>query len=225
MAIAESAGAQFVARVLVERGLSARAQMARDDALAQEPVPTVRLFTWKTPAVSLGWKQPRPEWLIAADSGIDTVERPTGGGIAFHGSDVSVAVIVPRPLGLPLELLMAQVCGSAVTVCESLGVPVTSTLHEDGGGRISYCLAETSPYALYCGGRKVAGFALRRYPRTWLIQGSLLVRPIPEALGRAIPEMVREQLAARAASLSQAQGRIVREDDVIESWTHALRHV
>ena len=208
-------------RVVIDRGLSGASQMARDAGLAsgQEVEPTVRLFTWDPPAVSLGWKQPRPAWLTGSPEPVcEVVERPTGGGIAFHGTDVSMAIIVPRTMRPSLDQLMADVCQSAAMVCELFGAAATWAVEACHTGRITYCLAEASPYAVYLGGRKVAGFALRRYPQTWLVQGSLLVRPLSETIRRMIPAAVMEQLVTHAISLSEAAGRTIAEEDVIRAW-------
>jgi len=56
------------------------------------------------------------------------------------------------------------------------------------------------------GSRKVAGFALRRFKHSWLIQGSLLVRPLPDAVGAMLPRAVKDVLGARAIALSDAIG-------------------
>jgi len=84
--------------------------------------------------------------------------------------------------------------------------------------RITYCLTETSPYAVMIAQRKVAGFALRRYPESWLIQGSLLVRPFPEAMERALPAEVVESVRRRAVSLAEASGALLTEAAVAQRW-------
>lgn len=191
--------------------------MACDVALAEEASPTVRFFTWAPPAVSLGWKQRAPEWLSSAEP-IEVVERPTGGGIAFHGSDVSVAIIVPRALAFPLEVLMRSVCHGAARLCDGYGAEVTCVLEAHAEGRITYCLSQPSPYAILSDSRKLAGFALRRYPKSWLIQGSLLIRPMPAPLLRSIPDAVGQQLRMRAISLSEATHTVLDERTVAVQW-------
>jgi lipoate-protein ligase A len=210
-------------------GQPASTQMALDERLAREATPTVRLFLWDPPAVSLGRKQPCPEWLTtqrwrAAE--LELVERPTGGGVAFHGSDVSISAIVPLALRWPLETLMTLVCQSAAMLCESFGVQATCVLHPVppgrpwyGEGRMTCCLTETAPYAVLIGKRKVAGFAARRYPQSWLIQGSLLVQPLPGVLRQALPADVMDALKARATPLSKATMTPVREPGVAQRWT------
>jgi lipoate-protein ligase A len=208
-------------RVLLEGGRSAAEQMARDEALAQEALLSVRLFFWDPPAVSLGWKQPCPEWVQPPrrrGAGLQLVERPTGGGVAFHGSDLSVSVVVPRTLGLRLETLMGTICQSAVRLCRTYGVQATPLLDATHEGRITCCLAQQSPYAVLSGERKMAGFALRRYPESWLMQGSLLVQPLPEALKEAMPASFWRRLEARAVPLSEAANTSVTEREAAQRW-------
>ena len=195
--------------------------MALDVRLAEAARPVVRLFTWDPPAVSFGFKQERPGWLTAPAwiaSGCEWVERPTGGGVAFHGSDVSIAVVIPRTWGLALSAVMAAVCESAVKVCERFGVRAHPVLDAPASGRIAYCLLERSPYALTVEGRKLAGFALRRYPQSWLVQGSLLVRPLPTALVRGLPPETMTPLASRACTLEAAAGTPLDLRRVAEGW-------
>ena len=195
-------------------------QMARDVALAREAVPSVRLFTWQPPALSLGFKQARPDWLAAAKRDLrwELIERPTGGGMAVHGSDVSVAVVMPREVRVPLEALMGTICRSAIRLCGTYGIAAHSLLRVPAAERVTYCLAEPSSYAVMAGGRKVAGFALRRYPKTWLIQGSMLVGPLPEVLREVLPPEARRQLAHYATPLSSLANAPVSAADAARRW-------
>jgi len=231
-------------RILQGTAGRAARQMERDEALAREPIPTIRLFSWDPPAVSLGWKQKTPAWLAAPvwrSTGLEWVERPTGGGIAVHGSDLSVAVVVPRLLGLSLGSLMSSVCQSAVLLCRTFGAQAEPLVEVPGSTRVTTCLAETSSYAVLAGGRpstrpaerrdslgiatdgimgwrKLAGFALRRYPDTWLIQGSLLIEPLPPALASALPPSMLRQLDERAVPLAQVAAEPVDVQAAMRRW-------
>ena len=209
--------------------------MAQDAQAAAEAIPTVRVFRWNPPAISLGWKQSVPEWLKISrwrEAGLELVERPTGGGIAFHGSDVSIAVIVPRAPGLSLQTFMRAVCQTVTTLCHTYGIEATSVLHVRGDGRLTYCLMEPSPYAVLIDGKKTAGFAIRRYSESWLIQGSLLVRQLAVELLRILPSDIAAQLEARALPLAQMVQQPLNEREVAERlaahwsawWDGALVH-
>lgn len=204
-------------RRLLGGATTASGHMALDRRLADEPELTARFFTWVHPAVTWGWRQTAPAWLAQAGV-VERAERPTGGGVALHGSDVAVAVIVPRLLGLPLSAIMAGVCGSAVRVCRAFGADAEARLDAPGSRRIQYCLTDASPYAVMAGGRKLAGFAIRRLRESWLVQGSLLLQPLPEEIVRPLPATLRRRLASRAVSLSALAGRPVAPGEVLACW-------
>lgn len=208
-------------RLLLESPRPAAAQMARDVGLAGEAQPTARWFVWHPPAVSWGWKQPLPAWVrpvLKPDGLLEGIERPTGGGLAFHGSDVCLAVVVPRATDDSMRPVIEAVCESAARLCRSFGAPAEACLEAAGAGPVTCCLAESSPYAVLAGGRKLAGFAVRRFTCTWLVQGSLLVRPMPAGLSRALPATVQQPLREHAVSLAEAGDPAVRETTVIERW-------
>lgn len=206
---------------LTDYALSAAEQMALDERLALEAQANVRVFTWNLPAISLGLKQTVPDWLDRVRwqaAGLELVERPTGGGIAFHGSDVSISVVVPRHPGVSPHALVSAVCGSTARLCRAYGLEATAELVSSQTARVTYCLTQSSPYAVFICGRKVAGFALRRFPNSWLVQGSLLVKSLPAALAGALPQDVRDRLTERAVSLSEASGKWMDEVEVAQRW-------
>ena len=151
-------------RLVVDQSRHAQEHMLIDNGLARAEVPSVRWFVWNPPAISLAWKQPHPDWLKISQweaQGLEVVERPTGGGIAFHGSDISLAVVVPHRIPMTLAEIMAAICDSVVRLCRALGVEAT-TCDIPGEERITYCLAQPSTYAIIVGSKKLAGFAIRR---------------------------------------------------------------
>lgn len=200
--------------VLFDEPRPAADQMAFDERLARLAMPVARLFTWSPPAVSFGFKQPRPAW-----AGMELVERPTGGGIAFHGSDVSISVTIPRSLAHPLDAIMRSIGRSAVRLCGAYGVDAVSIGEVPAQKRIDYCLTQPNSYAVRVGQRKIAGYALRRFPDSWLIQGSLLVRPLPDALARRLPQALVAALERQAVPLLEASRHDVSERDVARCWS------
>lgn len=196
---------------------TAREQMALDERLASETAQTVRCFRWRRPAVSLGWKQPRPDWVAAQRlhaHGIEVVERPTGGGVALHGSDLSWSVVSSLAHSPSLAQLLEEVAAHLVQGVERCGVAVAWRCEAASRGRLAYCLTQESAYALMIGSRKLGGLAIRRYRKSWLIQGSVLVRPLPEVFDRVMPEQVRTAFQTRAVSLEEAARYPIDEEDV-----------
>ena len=74
---------------------------------------------------------------------------------------------------------------------------------------VTYCLTEPSPYAVMVGSRKLCGLAIRRYPDAWLIQGSLLLRGLPDAVQTLMPPAVLEAFRTQAITLEEAHGHPV----------------
>ncbi len=211
-------------RLMVHDEPTATAQMAFDERLAAEGVPTLRLFRWHTPALSLGFRQRPPEWIDpsrCAAHGVELVERPTGGGLAVHGTDLSCSVVIPRDAGISLRSSMTDLCERFAQACRRLDVVVDWDVEVRRPAPITYCLTELSPYALMVGGRKLGGFAIRAYAASWLIQGSVLVRPVPSAIQRIMPELVRFDYETRAICLEEAAGAAIDDAELID----ALRHL
>ena len=70
--------------------------MAADQALLDcasiLPAPVLRIYCWERPAVSFGRSQLKPS-AMPADH--EYVRRPTGGGIVWHGQDLTYSLIIP----------------------------------------------------------------------------------------------------------------------------------
>ena len=82
--------------------------MAVDEALLIHCAlgPTLRLYTWERPSISLGYRQKPGDWLERAQAlDIECVRRVTGGGTVLHGLDLTYAVAAPRGLpGVPDDM-------------------------------------------------------------------------------------------------------------------------
>src|SRR6266487_4109738 len=74
---------------------SAAMNMAIDEALLEtEMVPSIRFYQWKSPALSFGYFG---KFADVADYATerDLVRRWTGGGIVFHGNDLTYSIVIP----------------------------------------------------------------------------------------------------------------------------------
>jgi len=218
--------------LLVVDGETAATQMSIDERLAHAAHPTLRLFRWPTPAVSYGFRQQPPCWIsreTLSAYGIDLVERPTGGGVAVHGSDLSCSVTMPATRSRSLHEAMRLVCQSLADAVSSFGVLVLWHGELERSRHIVYCLTEPSPYALTVRERKLCGLAARRYPVAWLIQASLLVSDLPRCFERVMPREVCEAFQTRAVSLeAAAQGRVAEDEliaRIVQAWERRVGHL
>src|SRR6266480_2951627 len=74
---------------------SAAMNMAIDQALLESAAaPSIRFYRWESPALSFGYFG---RFADVADkaSERDLVRRWTGGGIVFHGEDMTYSVVIP----------------------------------------------------------------------------------------------------------------------------------
>jgi lipoyl(octanoyl) transferase len=74
---------------------SAAMNMAIDEALLETAkIPSIRFYRWKSPALSFGYFG---RFADVADYAAerDLVRRWTGGGIVFHGDDLTYSIIIP----------------------------------------------------------------------------------------------------------------------------------
>src|SRR5712671_4378822 len=78
-----------------EPSRSAALNMAIDEALLETAeVPTIRFYQWDHPALSFGYFGKFTE-VSAHSTERDLVRRWTGGGIVFHGNDLTYSLVIP----------------------------------------------------------------------------------------------------------------------------------
>jgi lipoate-protein ligase A len=162
---------------------SAAMNMAIDEALLESAtVPSIRFYGWQSPALSFGYFGKFSDVAIHA-SERDLVRRWTGGGIVFHGDDLTYSIVLPSSDAAFLE--------SSLTIYEKTHRALAAALNEVGeraelvgsarcADRTSRrdvptynCFASPVRADVMINGRKIAGAAQRRTRRGLLQQGSI----------------------------------------------------
>lgn len=211
--------------------------MALDEILAQEVESgrledIVRLYGWSPPAISLGKNQSAAEVDLEAcrRDGIDVVRRPTGGRAVYHREELtySLAARCDHPLLGGSVLESYRTIGRGL--CRGLnllGLPAELVRAHSQGQASSHpsCFAASGRYEISIRGRKVVGSAQRRYARSFLQQGSILLsqrqdisylrRPAP---GAAFTTAARE--IGRTLSFVQAMPAMI--NGFSEEWGEEL---
>lgn len=179
-------------RLLVHPAGPAAWNLAVDLALLhgqqQGSPPTLRLYRWQQPTISLGAGQRVPPELVSRwrAHGLAVVRRPTGGRAVLHGYDLTYSVTAgvaagfpPDPSGVYREITAALQRGLA-----RLGLPVTPAprLLQNRRPRVLNCFACLTPGDLLCQGRKLCGSAQIWQEMAFLQHGSLLLTPPPKEL-------------------------------------------
>ncbi|MDJ0852875.1 MAG: octanoyltransferase [Myxococcota bacterium] len=177
-------------RLLVDAGAAGPWNMGVDEALlasaSRGGPPTLRLYTWSGPWLSLGYAQRLAPATTEAcrAAGVGVVRRATGGGAVLHGADLTYAVAAPEAL-LPggLQGSYARLSRGLERALGRLGIAVTAgdPPPEATEARPFDCFAVAAAHELCVGGRKLVGSAQRRGQGAVLQHGSLRLRPDPEA--------------------------------------------
>jgi lipoate-protein ligase A len=162
--------------------------MGVDEALlasARQGHPSIRLYRWRGPWLSLGYGQqvdPRLE-RACEEAGVGRVRRVTGGRAVLHGQDLTYAVASPEAL-LPPTLLGAYdwVARVLVDALRCLGVAATRSGPDARapGRELFDCFAQAAPEEICVADRKLAGSAQRRVGGALLQHGSIRLSPDPD---------------------------------------------
>lgn len=201
--------------------------MAADEAILEavgrgDVLPTLRLFAWAPPCLSLGYAQPIADVdrRRLRDHGWQVVRRPTGGKAILHTDELTYTVVAPysepRLAGSILEsyqrlsLALLEALRLLGISAQSLQKPSSTT---EQGKNNPVCFETPSNYEITVAGRKIIGSAQARRQAGILQHGSL---PLYGALSRisdalSFPdEESRDQAArrlnARATTVEQVLG-------------------
>jgi len=169
-------------RVLQDGPGEARWNMSVDEALLLESGrtgPALRLYGWREPALSLGYRQAAPAWLARCEAlGVEVVRRVTGGGAVLHQADLTYAVVAPLGTpGLPDDLSGSYtwIRARLLEGLQSAGFEVRAAQASAGASRLDLCFAGATGNEIELEGRKLIGSAQRRTSLGFLQHGSIRI--------------------------------------------------
>jgi lipoate-protein ligase A len=216
-------------RLLISAETDGATNMAKDEAMLRAVgiglvPPTLRLYAWAPPCLSLGRGQSGAEVDRAACSrdGVDIVRRPTGGRAILHTDELTYSVIAPidepRLAGDIISsyrrLSLALLAG-----LKQLKVNAEAREMERATSNLNpVCFEVPSHYELTTDdGRKLVGSAQMRTSDAVLQHGTLpLVGDVARICRYLVDAPPQERVRARATTVEQALGRPV-------SWHEATQ--
>ena len=202
---------------------SAAMNMALDETLLEfAEVPTIRFYRWRSHALSFGYFGKFSDVATYVQER-DLVRRWTGGGIVFHGDDLTYSIVIPASDPVFNESSSAIYGKIHNVLCRALAghnhgaelVSVAALNHRQTGDRCSldnHCFANPVRADVMMNGRKIAGAAQRRTRRGLLQQGSIqgfalnsdLASKFAQALSNNCNDFeVRERIFQRAQDIAQ----------------------
>jgi lipoate-protein ligase A len=207
--------------------------MAVDEAMVEhigrgESSPTLRLYAWTPPCLSLGHAQPFSDIDLTRleARGWDMVRRPTGGRAILHTDELTYSVTTapdePMMAGSVLESYNRVAAALLEAVC-LLGLKAeikdTGSAERDASNPV--CFEVQSSSEITANGKKLIGSAQARRKEGILQHGSL---PLTGDLSRITQALAFEDEAARLAAAERLLGRATTVESVLGravSWDEA----
>ncbi|MFQ3534477.1 MAG: lipoate--protein ligase family protein [Aggregatilineales bacterium] len=227
--------------------------MARDEAILQavargEQPPTLRLYAWRVPTLSLGYAQPSADIDLARlrARGWDLVRRPSGGRAILHADEITYSVSLPESHPLAQGSVTESYRRLSAALIMALrwlapDMPIEADQrHERAAASNAICFEVPSDYEITAYGKKLIGSAQVRKYGGVLQHGALPlsgdVADICEALifdDETARGNAKQRVRRRALTLSEAVGAPIAWPKAAEalregfsrafnlSWVHA----
>jgi lipoate-protein ligase A len=198
-------------RALSHPPQSAEINMAIDEAVALafsegKVPPTLRLYRWAQPSLSIGsFQKLEPEWIDRFGSNaLPLVRRITGGRALLHDRELTYSVVA----GARDPLFPDGIKGTFYTIARGLlagmkRLGVDAEIHVPSERRplqSPLCFESTSWYEITAAGRKVIGSAQKRWVGHFLQHGSLILEKSPRI--ESFPDLVSENQTTLANLLT-----------------------
>ncbi len=230
-------------RLVITPPASGAWNMAVDEAILEATVqhaipPTLRLYAWTPPCLSLGYAQPSADADLhrLSEYGWEIVRRPTGGRAILHTDELTYAVIGPeddpRLVGSVLESYQ-RLSYFLLAALQSLGIAAKAipepTLPAGSDTKGPVCFEVPSNYEITVNGIKLVGSAQARRMKGVLQHGTL---PLYGDLTRITQVLTFadenerlqavKRLVTRAATVEEILGRTIDWNDVAQAFANAF---
>ena len=188
-------------RLIVHPRMEGRLDMAIDESLCESvgsgrSIPTVRLYGFSPPTLSLGRFQ-RIAGAYSAEAlardGVTLVRRPTGGHAVLHDDELTYSVTLPKTDGATLiggtrkREVYAFIARILLAGLSNLGVTGTVATAQKGDIHNPDCFGSTGEYEIAgSGGRKLVGSAQMTTRHAILQHGSIPMSNPGDRVGRYI---------------------------------------
>jgi len=230
--------------IIIDPPASGKENMLKDlrlfeDFEAGKIPPTLRIYSWKAPCVTVGYSQGEDCVFSATDKPLpyikkgtwEVVKRPTGGGIVFHNTaEVTYSLVMDKndPI-LPKGLIPAYSKISEAVVCALSKIGIDAEIRDskfdsrnsrrhrtsDIGHRTqNVCFSWPQKYEIVYDNKKIVGSAQKRCKKALLQQGSIFVR---NELGG--------ELANQAISVEEILGRQIGFKELSDALVQGFKEV
>jgi len=154
--------------------------MATDDALLssyeENDDAILRLYSWEN-SFTIGVSQKFDNYPITSVYNGNYAKRITGGGVLFHGHDLSYSLVIPTPLleGFNIKESYEKICSFLLKFYEKLGLDAkyVKDFEDMELSKNEYCQVGFEAYDILVNGKKIGGNAQRRTKKAIFQHGSI----------------------------------------------------
>lgn len=165
-----------------ERNMEVDAGLLDDCGQGRIP-PTVRLYGWSEPAITVGYSQKAEDELDierCRQLGIAVVRRPTGGRALLHHRELTYAVVAPvslPPFDRGLKATFGAISEALLSGLQDLGIHAGFSANKQRSdfARSPACFASLNHCEITVDGKKLVGSAQKRTSKAFLQHGSLVL--------------------------------------------------
>jgi lipoate-protein ligase A len=196
-------------RLIVDAPASGADNMATDEAMLRAAArsataPTLRLYGWKTPEISIGRLQDAGPF---GTSGLPVVRRMTGGRAVLHDMELTYSVAAGQgnflfDAGISGAYRHLSIC-IARALCDLGCDAALERSRWRSRERAPSCFSSTARHEVLSNGRKLVGSSQRRLKDAFLQHGSILLDVNPALYGRVFGD-ARNGRVAGLRELCQA---------------------
>lgn len=145
--------------------------------------PTMRVYGWSEPSISLGYSQNAEAELDmerCRELAIPVVRRPTGGRALLHYNELTYAVVAPvtlAPFNQGLKATFQAISEALVLSLKGLGIQsdINTSKQRSDMVRSPACFASLNHCEITVDGKKLVGSAQKRTSKAFLQHGSLVI--------------------------------------------------
>ena len=170
-------------RLILSSKGSAKVNMATDEALAlsfeESNIPILRLYTWEK-SFTLGVGQRIDDYTYLEEYNNNYAKRITGGGILFHGHDLSYSLILPVKYlqELSVKESYEKICSFLLEFYKDLGLDAKYVKDDEtlALSKSSFCQVGFEAYDIVVDSLKIGGNAQRRTKKFIFQHGSIPIK-------------------------------------------------
>lgn len=166
--------------------------------------PTLRVFRWQRPAITLGRFQDVEREIVLEECqrrGVELVRRPTGGRAVYHRDEFTYSIVIGKREGVPSGVVAAYayLAQGLVAALKQLGIEAVLSEEHVSKNPSAACFASSTQADLTVSGFKIIGSAQVWKDDGLLQQGSL---PLVDRSEEFFSMLRYPNADARAAALA-----------------------